>query len=396
MSEWSVTVQDVFLAMQNREIQVYYQPQHDVLTRQLTGAEALVRWLRPDGSVLMPGHFVPLMEQTDAICQLDWYVLERVCEFLKQYPEAAEHHIAVNFSRRHFADEDFLSRLNAIADAHSVEHSHLGVEITESAAVEHHCGVAAWVQKVRDAGYRVAMDDFGKGMSSLSFLKDIPLDVLKIDRGLLTSAGDDEKQRCMLESIFSFARRMHIVTVAEGVETPGQVDFLRASGCERMQGFLLGMALTPQEYAERCRVPAPEGADVLRSQSPASAAQMMLEVMFRRFPLIIMVNLTRNSYYMMAYENHTTRSCAATGNFDELIESGTQTMHPDDRAKFRGAFSRESLLAAHARGEGYVRAVTRQCGDDGVYRKVEIVDYFVENHSDEDVIAVTLCQPLTD
>ena len=391
-----ITAQDVLSAIRAHEIQAYYQPQYDALTNKLKGAEALARWVRQDGTVLLPGAFIPQLEATEHICTLDWYMLHESCAFLRSQPEEQRHRIAVNFSQRHFADPHFLDTLCATVDSYGLDHKWISVEITESAAVAHGPDVVDWVNAVKEAGFQVAMDDFGSSLSSLAFLKDVPVNVLKLDRNLLSSNCESERERVMLESILAFAHRLNMTTIAEGVETEEQLSFLRTSGCQRIQGYLMARPLPPEEYRRQCDELEPESEDVLFSQPSSGAVNLLLEAVFTRFPLVIMANITRNSYYMMAYENHTTRSCAATGNFDELIESGTQTMHPDDRAKFRGAFSRESLLAAHARGEGYVRAVTRQCGDDGVYRKVEIVDYFVENHSDEDVIAVTLCQPLTD
>ncbi len=389
-----ITVQDVLQAIARGEIKAYYQPQYDVLTNKMKSVEALARWIKPDGTVISPGAFVPMLEQTDAICQLDWYMLREACECLCHQPEWQRRRIAVNFSRWHFNDADFLARLCAIVDEYGLPHRLIGVEITESAAVAHGPDVVDWVNGVKAAGFRVAMDDFGSSLSSLAFLKDVPVDVLKLDRNLLSSNCESERERVMLESIIYFAHRLNMTTIAEGVETEEQLSFLRTSGCKRVQGFLMARPMPEEEYIRRCCDPAPDSEDVLMMQSTGSAMGLLMEAIFTRFPLVILANITRNSYYMMAYESFTTRSCPAAGVFDELIEGGAVTMHPEDQMRFKTVFARENLLAAHARGEKSVRVVTRQMGDDGVYRLIETVDYFVNNPSTDDVLIIAMSQSL--
>lgn len=389
-----ITAQDVLQAIARGEIKAYYQPQYDVLTNKMKSVEALARWILPDGTVLSPGHFVPQLERTDAICQLDWYMLRQVCECLCRQPEAYRHRIAVNFSRWHFGDAQFLDRLCAIVDEHGLPHRLIGVEITESAAIAHGPEVVDWVNQVREAGFRVAMDDFGSSLSSLAFLKDVPVDVLKLDRNLLSSNCESERERVMLESIIHFAHRLKMTTIAEGVETEEQLSFLRTSGCKRVQGFLMARPMPEEEYMRCCCDPEPETGDVLLMQSTGSSVNLLMEAVFSRFPLIILSNITRNSYYMMAYETFTTRTCPAAGVFDELIEGGAATMHPDDQMRFRVTFDRQNLLQAYAQGKKSIRVVTRQRGDDGVYRLVETVDYFVTNPSTDDVLVIAMSQNL--
>ena len=389
-----ITVQDVLQAMARGEIKAYYQPQYDVLTNKLKSVEALARWILPDGTVLSPGHFVPVMERTDAICQLDWYMLREACAFLCRQPVVQRRRVAVNFSRWHFNDPQFLDRLCAVVDEHELPHKLISVEITESAAVAHGPDVVDWVNEVKAAGFQVAMDDFGSSLSSLAFLKDVPVNVLKLDRNLLSSNCESERERVMLESIISFAHRLNMTTIAEGVETEEQLNFLRTSGCKRVQGFLMAKPMPEEEYARLCAEPNPDSGDVLLMQSSASAMNLLAEVIFKRFPLIILANITRNSYYMMAYDSFTTHTCPAAGVFDELIEGGALTMHEEDQMRFRTTFCRENLLQAFAQEKESVRVVTRQLGDDGIYRLVETVDYFVTNPSTDDVLVIAMSQTL--
>ncbi len=388
------TVQDVLRAIDNGEIKVYYQPQYDVLTDQMASVEALARWQLPDGTVLLPGRFVPLLEQSDAICRLDWYMLEKVCQFLHQQPEEKRRRISVNFSRWHFQEPDFLQRLCGLVDSYELPHQLIGVEITESAAVHFGAEVVQWVNALKDAEFPVAMDDFGSTLSSLSFLKDVPVDVLKLDRNLLSSNCESERERVLLESIITFAHRLNMTTIAEGVETEEQLNFLRTSGCERVQGFLMSYPLPESEFLEKCSESAPKGDDVLARASSVSAMDLLAKAVFQRFPLIILANLSRNSYFAMTCEHFTTHKSPAAGVYDELIARGVPITHPEDRALFTQVFSRDAILAARARGEHSVRAVTRQLGDDGVYRQIETSSIFVSNPSSSDILAIVMSQPV--
>lgn len=388
----TIAVQDVLQAIARHEIKAYYQPQYDVLTNRMKSVEALARWIKPDGTMLSPGFFVPVLEQTDAICHLDWYMLREACQFLQNQPEEERLRVSVNFSRWHFRDPEFVERLRAIVDEYGLPHTLIEVEITETAAIDYGMEIVDWVSGVRQAGFVVAMDDFGSSLSSMSFLKDVPVDVLKLDRNLLSSNCESERERVLLESIITFAHRLHMTTVAEGVETQEQLAFLRTSGCERAQGFLMARPMSAEQFAILCAQPKPASEDVLLMQSNASALNLLLGVVFQRFPLVIMANITRNSYYMMAYGDPVNHTCTAAGVFDELIEGGAGTMHPEDRQRFRDVVSRESLLRAHAEGKTSVRVTTRQIGDDGIYRLVETMDYFVKNPSTEDVLAISMSQ----
>ncbi|MBD5096394.1 MAG: EAL domain-containing protein [Lachnospiraceae bacterium] len=389
---------NVKAAMQQHELKVYYQPQYDAITNKLVGAEALVRWVKPDGSIIMPGSFIPPLEEDNTILELDWYMLREVCSFLKKQQQENLHSVtvAVNFSRRHLYEDDFADQLCKTVSEYDVPRKMIEVEITESAFVDQSEKIAEWIEKIRTAGFRVAIDDFGSGLSSLSFVKDISVDVLKIDKSLLSRNCEDEKERIVLESIFNFAHRLKLTTVAEGVETREQLGFLRTCSCKVIQGFLFAKPMSEADFSELCKNNENVGEmeDILLVQAPSSATQLLLEAVFTRYPLVIFSNLTRNSFYMMAYENFTARSCPSTGVFEELIAHGASSMHPEDQDLFRNTFSISNLLSAYERGEKSVSIVTRQIGDDGIYRRVETTDYFVKHPSVDDVLVIALCHNL--
>ena len=391
---------EILNAIREGELQPYYQPQYDAATGKIVSAEALVRWVKPDGALIPPFFFIPQAEESGLVIEIDWFMTRKVCETLtiqkrsreKQFP------VSVNFSRHHIQEADFVDKLISITDEYNIPHELIEVEITESAMVNEEEKILDWIQAVREAGFSVAIDDFGSGLSSLQFVKDMPADVLKIDKSLLSHNCENEKERIVLESIFYFANRLNLTTVAEGVETKEQLAFLKTCGCEKIQGYLFSKPVPEEVYLELCRAnpPAEDDTDILQIQNPTSTANLLMRVIFQKYPLVIFSNLTKNTYYMMVYENFTTKGCASAGIFDELIVSGTASMHDEDKEIFSNAFSRLNLLKAYAEGQTQVRTVTRQLGDDGIYRRVETTDYFVKSPSSSDVLVITLCENLPD
>lgn len=390
-------LEDIREAIKNGELKAYYQPQYDSITSKLKSAEALARWFRHDGIIVPPMAFIPELERTGHIAEVDWHICEEACKLLAKQKEVGIGKIvpiSVNFSRFHIRESDFADKLTALVDKYGLSHDLLCVEVTESAMVNESNRLLDWIRSIRAAGFTVAIDDFGSGLSSLSFVKDVPCDILKIDKSLLSGNCENEKERIVLECIFSFANRLGLSTVAEGVETREQLEFLRTCDCRKIQGYIFAKPMPEEDYTELCKnhTRVEPTADILQAQAPASAINLLLGAVFRKYPLVIFANLTRNSFYMMAYENFTSTSCPSTGVFDELIVHGTSSMHPDDQQAFAETFNRENLLKAYKEGKTTISLTTRQKGDDGIYRKVETVDYFVKSESSNDVLTITLCE----
>ena len=392
------TADEIRKALNEGEIFAYYQPQYDTVTSKIKSSEALARWIKPDGSVISPFFFIPVAEESDLIMDIDWYIVELVCRTLVKQEGNSRHRISINFSRRHIYEENFTEKLSAIVDSYELPHKLIEIEITESAMVNDSQKILEWINASRSAGFRVAIDDFGSGLSSLQFVKDVPADVLKIDKSLLSQNCENEKERIVLESIFNFAHRLHMRTIAEGVETKEQLAFLRTCGCERIQGYIFAKPMPEVDYLAICKLDknAEEPADILQLQSPASAINLLMGVIFRRYPLVIFSNLTRNSFYMMAYQDFTSTSCPSAGVFDELIMHGAETMYPDDKEAFATTFDRVNLIRDYENGKSEIRLVTRQLGDDGVYRRVETTVYYVKSDSSDDLLTITLCDNLPD
>ena len=390
------TAEEIRAAMKNGELCAFYQPQYDSISSLVKSAEALVRWIKPDGEIVSPAHFIPVAEETDLIMEIDWYMAEQACKTLYKQNMMPQFPISVNFSRRHIREDNFAKKLAELVDQYDLPHPLFEVEITESAMVGEEEKLLDWIVSIRNAGFTVAIDDFGSGLSSLQFVKDVPADVLKLDKSLLSHNCENEKERIVLESIFTFAHRLHMKTVAEGVETKEQLAFLRSCDCNKIQGYIFARPMPEEEYLSLCQLhqSVEEPTDILKLQSPASAINLLMEAVFRRYPLVIFTNLTRNTFYMMAYQNFSRTSCPSTGVFDDLIAHGKTTMHPEDQEIFASTFDRKKLINDYNNGIKEVRLVTRQMGDDGIYRRVETTDYFVKSNYSNDIIVITLCDNL--
>lgn len=385
-------------AISDKEIKVFFQPKHNAINGKIQGAEALARWRMSDGVMIAPGMFIPLLEELGLIAELDWYMLCETCRFLAEEIKAERHivTVSVNFSRLHAKEPDFAERLAKTVDSYGVPRRLIEVEITESALAFDGIDIIKFVRTIKDAGFEISIDDFGSGLSSLNFVKDVPASVLKIDKSLLSGNCENEKERIVLESIFDFAHRLKLITVAEGVETKEQLGFLRTCGCELIQGFLFSKPMPEEDFREKLKLAdsAPESEDILLTLPPASATQLLLDAVFRRYPLVILSNLSRNSFYMMAYEQFSTRSCPSTGVYSELIVHGASTMHPDDKQLFSDTFDIEDQITAYENGQHERAVVTRQLGDDGIYRRVETTNYYMKNPASDDILAITLSRAI--
>jgi EAL domain-containing protein (putative c-di-GMP-specific phosphodiesterase class I) len=396
--DYNEVIKDVEAALRHRELKAYYQPQYHALTNKIVSAEALVRWEKPDGTLVPPAAFIPIMERDEKINQIDWYMLEEVCAMLKTRITADKKvvPISVNFSRWHIKEPDYIQRLCETVDSYGIPHNLIEVEITESALVNESEAIGTWIDEVRANGFSIALDDFGSGLSSLQFVKDMAIDVLKIDKSLLSHNCEDDKERVVLESIFYFANRLKLTTVAEGVETEAQLGFLRTCDCKKIQGYIYSKPLSEDAFQEKLDEKTREymTEDILSVQAPRGAMNLLMDAIFQKYPLVIFSNLTRNSFYMMAYDNFSSKSCPASGTFDDLIAHGTSTMHPEDQALFSATFCRENLLKAYADGKTVVKIITRQIGDDGIYRRVETMDFFVKSPAVDDILVISLCDNL--
>ena len=234
-------------ALQNKDFMVAYQPQLDLQNGRLCGFEALVRWNR-QGKVVQPDDFIPLAEETGWIVAIDFYVFEAVCLQLTLWRELFNQDlsIAVNFSSISFAEPNYVERILALLQTHSIAPRWIKIELTESILMIDAEDVLYKMQQLSAQGIRFSIDDFGTGYSSLGYLKRFPFSQLKIDRSFITDVTSDPDSASLTRSMISIGHNLGIQVIAEGVENAEQLGFLRAAGCDELQGYFYSPPLPPQ------------------------------------------------------------------------------------------------------------------------------------------------------
>lgn len=227
-------------ALEQEEFTFYAQPQCDISTGKIVGAESLVRWIHSEKGLISPGVFIPVLEKNGFIADLDRYVWKKVCEWLRSWIDRGYHPVpvSINVSRIDIFSMDVPEYLTGLLRDYHLSEKLIKVEITESAYAESNDKIIKAVKELRDAGFLVMMDDFGSGYSSLNMLKNVAVDVLKLDmRFLDIDEQEEEKGIGILESVVNMARQMGLPIVVEGVETQKQEKFLVELGCRYTQGF---------------------------------------------------------------------------------------------------------------------------------------------------------------
>ncbi len=258
-------------ALADNELYLVYQPQYSLTTHQLTGLEALVRWRDGNGRLFMPGEFIPIAEQHGLIGRLGEYVLDKALAQLASWRAAGVPLVAVsvNVAAQQFASGDFVGAVLDSLHRHGIESHWLELEITESSLVQNTMRTVAQLQTLRNHGIRIAIDDFGTGYSSLSYLDTYEIDRLKIDRSFVSELETRPSRAGIVRGVILLAKGLGYGVVAEGVETPGQLAILRASGCGYAQGYLLSKPVLPEHAIALLRSPMrpPHGDPVLGSES---------------------------------------------------------------------------------------------------------------------------------
>ncbi len=239
-------------ALLNREFLVYYQPKVYTNDNQLIGAEALVRWKR-GSTILPPGVFVPVLERNGDVCKLDYYVFDVVCQDMDRWRKEGKKLpiVSSNFSRKHLKNEHFVEDIQNIADRHNVDHSKLEIEITETTDVNEYNTLLNVANDIKRRGFSISIDDFGTGYSSLNMLKEIPVDVLKLDKSLIDKVAESSKDKIMLKHIVNLAKDLSIYTLAEGVENKKQLEYLKSIGCNMIQGYYFDKPLPVKDFEDR-------------------------------------------------------------------------------------------------------------------------------------------------
>ncbi|TAL50051.1 MAG: EAL domain-containing protein, partial [Methylovulum sp.] len=239
-------------AIDQQELRVYYQPQVDILSGKIIGAEALVRWQNPEQGLIPPLRFIPIAEETGLIIAIGEWVLHETCRQGKAWIDAGlpSFTLAVNVSPHQFRYSNMTEWVTAVLNVTRFPAHQLELEMTESSLMENQDNVIAILNDLRAQGIHLAIDDFGTGYSSLAYLKKFPVDVLKIDKSFIRDIPHDQNDTEIASTIISMGHILGFKVLAEGVETPEQLAFLQAKGCDTYQGYIKSMPLPAEDFVQ--------------------------------------------------------------------------------------------------------------------------------------------------
>jgi predicted signal transduction protein with EAL and GGDEF domain len=240
-------------AIRERQLVLHYQPIVDLRSMRVVAAEALMRWVHPERGMISPADFIPIAEDTGLIVEMGCWLVNEVAAQLERWndPTLAQLRVSINVSGRQLQHASDMRDLVAlIRGGHA---NRLSVEITESVLMADHKAVLEFLEELRTLGVRIALDDFGTGFSSLSYLRKFHFDVLKIDRSFIRDIERSNTDLGLVASIVSMGRILGVDVVAEGVESPGQLESLKRIGCDLIQGFLFSKPLAAEEFAQFAR-----------------------------------------------------------------------------------------------------------------------------------------------
>lgn len=238
-------------SLEENDFKVYYQPKHDATTGKLIGAEALIRWIHPEYGFMSPGDFIPIFERNGFVVETDFFVWERTCQNLRKWREKglATVPISVNSSKLTFQREDMLEKMKSFVENNHLHPDQLHIEITETMMEDDHDALRNKLIEIRNAGYRIELDDFGSGYSSINILSAFPLDVIKLDMSFMRQFGDESRTK-VLAACIKLAKDLGYSTISEGVEKNEQREVLNTLGVDAIQGYVFSKPLPEEEFEE--------------------------------------------------------------------------------------------------------------------------------------------------
>lgn len=262
-----IIISEMKKALETNQFQVYLQPKCEMDTGKIIGSEALVRWIHPSQGIISPGEFIPVFEKNGFISELDYFVLRTTCQMIRRWLDEGKkvYPISVNVSRTDLYNPNLLEQIKECVAEFEVPHELIAFELTESAFVSDNMQLYNLAKLLQENHFNVMMDDFGSGYSSLNSLREIPVDVLKIDLKFLPPSSDDRRGNVILHSVVEMANRLGLEVIVEGVETIEQAEFLLSIGCRNAQGFYFYRPMPVSEY-ERCLEEEPKEISVRRQE----------------------------------------------------------------------------------------------------------------------------------
>lgn len=239
-------------ALAQHEFECYLQPKYGLRSRHIEGAEALIRWNSKEFGFVFPNDFIPLSEKNGFVVELDFYILEEVCRMMRRWIDEGKKPVvvSVNQSRLHLNHDDYIWRLREIVDKYNIPYEYIELELTEGVFMDNTETLLAVMHKLHEIGFKLSLDDFGSGYSSLNMLKDIPVDVVKIDREFFNGTVNSEKGRAVISTVVDLAKNLDMEVISEGVETKEQVDFLADIDCAMVQGYYFAKPMPQKDFED--------------------------------------------------------------------------------------------------------------------------------------------------
>jgi diguanylate cyclase (GGDEF)-like protein/PAS domain S-box-containing protein len=263
-------------ALKRQEFKLQYQPKINLDTGEITGAEALLRWVHPTRGLISPGRFIPIAEECGLILPIGAWVLREACAQARIWLDHGLHlgTMAINVSALEFRDDNFLHGLFEILGETGLDPKHLELELTESVLMNRVDSTASILHALRDQGIKITIDDFGTGYSSLSYLRKFPVDALKIDQSFVRQISTAGEDTAIVTAVIGMARSLNLRVIAEGVETREELEFLHANQCDEVQGYYFSRPVVPEQFAELLKSGIPDFAVRRREDSEPGIAEM--------------------------------------------------------------------------------------------------------------------------
>lgn len=252
LSEESMILDDIKIALVKNQFEVYYQPKFSLVNGEMIGSEALIRWNHPEHGFISPAVFIPIAEKSKLILKIGRFVFERVCTDLSEWKKQGKNivPVSVNLSRVELYQPDIVKFINKTIQMYNISSDFIEIEITETVAINELNILKNVLNELRKHGFSISMDDFGTGYSSISCLRDMPIDILKLDKSFLGGIEHDERSRNIAKSIVSLAKSLDLVVIIEGVESKEQAELMKQFGCDLVQGFYFARPMPAKNFLD--------------------------------------------------------------------------------------------------------------------------------------------------
>lgn len=252
LSEESMILDDIKIALVKNQFEVYYQPKFSLVTGEMIGSEALIRWNHPEHGFISPAVFIPIAEKSKLILKIGRFVFERVCNDLSEWKKQGKKivPVSVNLSRVELYQPDIVKFINKTIQMYNLSSDFIEIEITETVDINELNILKNVLNELRKHGFSISMDDFGTGYSSISCLRDMPIDILKLDKSFLGGIEHDERSRNIAKSIVSLAKSLDLVVIIEGVESKEQAELMKQFGCDLVQGFYFARPMPAKNFLD--------------------------------------------------------------------------------------------------------------------------------------------------